>query len=258
MGIFHFNQSSYSKAGKGVEKDAKTLIRPLLFFTEYFGKYSKILLANILYLLLCIPVITVGPATAGYTYVLKTLESGKHAFVASDFLEHFRKNLLQGFLMFLINLVVGYSMFLVIANFNVKELAQLQNFFVPLLVISILLVIMNFYIWPMMVTYDLSFPALLKNGFLFALVRLPMNLLIFAAFLLVIAVVFALVYFLSALLSALFGMTAIDFRVFAVFGVIAAVFIGTSMPAFLAVFSVMPAIRKNMEGAAQKAEREEE
>ena len=256
MGIFSFNQGSYSKAGKGVEKDAKTLVRPLLFFTEYFGKYGKILLANVLYLVLCIPVITIGPATAGYTYVLKTLESGKHSFVASDFFEHFRKNLLQGFLMSLINLLVGYSMFLVIANFNVKELAHLQNFFMPLMVISILTAIMNFYIWPMMVTYDLSFPALLKNGFLFALIRLPMNLLIFVAFLLVLAIVFAVVYFLSALLSAMFGLTGIDPRVFAIFGVIAAVFIGTSMPAFLSVFSVMPTIRKNMEGADKKPEEE--
>ena len=75
MGIFSFNQGSYSKAGKGVEKDAKTLVRPLLFFTEYFGKYGKILLANVLYLVLCIPVITIGPATAGYTYVLKKAEN---------------------------------------------------------------------------------------------------------------------------------------------------------------------------------------
>ncbi len=254
MGIFSFNQSSYSREGKGVDKDEKTLIRPLLFFAEYFGKYGKILLASILYMVFCIPVITIGPATAGYTYVLKTLENGKHSFVVSDFLEQFKKNLLQGFLMSLINLLVGYSMFLVIANFKVQELARLQNFFLPLLAVSILLVIMNFYIWPMMVTYDLSFPALLKNGFLFALIRLPINLLIFVAFLSVLAIVFAAVYFLSALLSAVFGLTGIDPRVFAVFGLIAAVFLGVSMPSFLSVFFVMPALRKNMEGADTKAE----
>ena len=83
-----------------------------------------------------------------------------------------------------------------------------------------------------------------------------MNLLIFVAFLLVLAIVFAVVYFLSALLSAMFGLTGIDPRVFAIFGVIAAVFIGTSMPAFLSVFSVMPTIRKNMEGADKKPEEE--
>lgn len=250
MGIFSFNQGGYSRSGKGVEKDEKRLIRPLLFFVEYFRKYSKILLANVLYLLLCIPIVTIGPATAGYVYVLKTLEAGKHSFVVSDFFEHFRKNLLQGFLMSLLNLLVGYSLFLVIANFNVIQ--QLQNFFVPLLVVCILVSIMNFYIWPMMVIYDLSMPALLKNGFLFALIRLPMNLVIFVAFLLIIGVVFGVVYFLSALLSALFGLTGVDITVLAVLGIIGTVFLGSSMPSFLTVFYVMPTIRKNMEGADEK------
>ncbi len=250
MGIFSFNQGSYARAGKGVEKGDRQLIRPLLFFTEYFGKYGRILKANVLYLLLCLPMITIGPATAGYTYILKSLEKGEHPFVFSDFFEHFRKNWLQGVLMSLINLLVCYSLFLVIANFN--TIPHLQNFFLPLLVAGILVVIMNFYIWPMMVIYDLSFGALLKNGFLFALIRLPINLVILVVLLLMVAIVYGAVYFLAALVSSMFQLTTVDTRLLTALGVIAAVFIGSSMPAFLTVFSVMPSIRKYMEGADTK------
>ncbi len=250
MGIFGFNQNSYYGSGKGVAKDGKELIRPLLFFVQYFGKYGRILKANSLYLLLCLPIVTIGPATAGYTYVLKTLEKREYSFVVSDFFEHFRKNWLQGVLMSLINLLVGYSLFLVIANFN--TIPHLQNFFLPLLVASVLVTIMNFYIWPMMVVYDLSFGSLLKNGFLFALIRLPMNLLILALLLLVIGLVYGLVYFLAALVSSMFQLTTVDTRLLTALGVIATVFIGSSMPAFLSVFSVMPSIRKHMEGADTK------
>ncbi len=250
MGILSFNQGSYTSAGKGVEKDEKTLIRPLLFFVEYFSKYGKILKANVLYLLLCLPVVTAGPAMAGYTYVLKTLEKREHSFVFSDFFEHFRKNWLQGFLMSLVNLLVGYSLFLVVANFQI--IPHLQNFLFPLLVAAVLVIIMNFYIWPMMVIYDLSFGSLLKNGFLFALIRLPINLVILVLWLLVIALVYGGVYFLSALVSAMFQLTGVDLSLMAVLGIVATVFLGSSMPAFLSVFSVMPSIRKHMEGADTK------
>ncbi len=245
MGIFSFNQGSYYSAGKGVQKDEPTLIRPLLFFVEFFGKYGKILKTTLLYLLCCIPVITVGPATAGYVQVLKTLEAGQPVFAASDFFEHLKKNWLQGFLMMLVNLVFGYSVFLVVANFHV--LPQLQNFLIPLGVVAAFLLIMNFYIWPMMVSYDLPFFALLKNSFLLTMIRLPVNLLVAVLFLAVVALFALLAYLLAALLCAGSGMTTIDFQVFRIMLLLVFGFIGVAFPAFLAVYGVMPTLRKYME-----------
>jgi len=50
------------------------------------------------------------------------------------------------------------------------------------LFVNVLIIMMDFYIYPMMVTYDISFPALIKNGLIFALVKLFPNLLAAAVF----------------------------------------------------------------------------
>ena len=66
-----FGLFDYSKPGKGVDKNGPQKKRFFHFFELYFRKFWKLITLNMLYVLFCIPIVTIGPATAAMTYILK-------------------------------------------------------------------------------------------------------------------------------------------------------------------------------------------
>ena len=110
MGLF----GNYAKEGPGVKKDEPQKKRFFYFFELYFRKFGKLITLSLLYSLFIlpifivthfvllgntfacifylIPILTVGPATAGATYVLRNFAREEPTFLAGDFFEAFRSN----------------------------------------------------------------------------------------------------------------------------------------------------------------------
>ena len=67
---------NYEKPGKGVGKNEREKKRFFQFFDLFFRKLGRLVQLNLLYILFCIPVVTIGPATAAMTKILReyTLE----------------------------------------------------------------------------------------------------------------------------------------------------------------------------------------
>ena len=80
MGLFN----SYTKEGKGIDKKPDNRLRIVVFFDIYIRKFWNLILLNILYLLFCIPIVTIGPATAAMTKILRNYAREEHAFIWSD------------------------------------------------------------------------------------------------------------------------------------------------------------------------------
>ncbi len=163
MGLFN----NYMKEGKGVEKGEKTP-RLILFFQVYFRKFWNLIILNMIYVLFCIPIVTIGPATAGMTKILRNYAREEHAFVWGDFIETFKKNFKQAFLYSVVDLFV--TAFLVLDLLSVQNVPN--RIIVVLSMAAILLsftiwTFMRYYIYPMMITFKLTFRQLLKNAFIF-------------------------------------------------------------------------------------------
>lgn len=75
-----FGLFNYSKPGPGVDKNGPKKKRFFLFFELYFRKFWKMIELNLLFLVCCIPIVTIGPAIAGMTYVLRNYALGKAHF----------------------------------------------------------------------------------------------------------------------------------------------------------------------------------
>lgn len=132
----------------------------------------------VLTIFLCIPVITVGPAQAGFTYILRNYSREEHAFIWSDFIENARKNFKQ-------SLIVSGIDFLVtcIILFALKVYFVINNNSLMLTVATTLMILllgiymsMHLYIYPMMVTFKLTTKQLYKNSLFFGLGKLLPNL----------------------------------------------------------------------------------
>ena len=127
-------------------------------------------------LLLLIPCILItGPVQAGLAYVTRNWSRDEHAFIWSDFKGAVKENWKQGLgvsaitALLPIILYVGYQFYGQQAQTNVI-------FMVPqmlLVMICVVWALSLVFMYPMMVTYKVSFGQLIKNSMVIAIGRLP-------------------------------------------------------------------------------------
>ena len=121
-----------------------------------------------LYVFFCIPVVTIGPATAGFTKIMRNFAREEHAFLWGDFIETFKKNFKQAFLFSVIDLLV-YG-FLILDFFALQAVTNRLMMIISMAAIFLTLTVwtfMHYYIYSMMITFDLTLRQLLKNAFIF-------------------------------------------------------------------------------------------
>jgi uncharacterized membrane protein YesL len=174
-----FGLFDYSKPGKGVRKDEPKGTRFVYFWKLFGRKFWQLCGLNLLYLLFCIPIVTIGPANAGFTYVLRNLATEQPVFMFSDFWDAFKLNWKQSFVYSLLLAVVAVVVVVSVQFYNVNTDAH-SWMIVPAalcIFIGLIIILMTFYVMLMIVTLDLSLKSILKNALILAIVCLKTNLL---------------------------------------------------------------------------------
>jgi uncharacterized membrane protein YesL len=129
-------------------------------------------------LLLCIPVVTVGPAQAGFTYLLRNYAREEHAFVWWDFKDNALKNMKQSLAICVIDFIATIVMGITI-NFYSSYMGNgiISAIASGLVILAfIIFLMMHIYIYPMLVTFKLTVKQLYKNAFVFAVIKFLPNL----------------------------------------------------------------------------------
>lgn len=205
-----FGLFDHESSGVGIPKEPQNRGKIKGFFQIYFRRFWKLAFLNLLYILFCIPIFTIGPATAGVTRVLKNYSQETHAYVFMDFWSSFKKNFKQSFIVGIADVFILLSIF---SGFLVYPSLAKQSgniiwyvFFIIVASISAILLIMNFYIFLMIVTTNIKLKDIIKNSFMLAFIEFKKNLLTSAIVILTLAVTTVLVIFYSNLLVfTLFG-----------------------------------------------------
>lgn len=195
-----FGLFDYSKPGKGVRKDEPQKPRFLYFWELYFRKFWKLCQLNLLYVLFCLPVVTIGPATAGFVYVLRNMSNEQPIFLFSDFWDSFKANWKQS-LAYSILMAVCAVVVSVSVQFYTANSGQYGWMIVPAaltLFVGLILILMSFYVMLMIVTLDLPLKAILKNAAILSIVCIKTNLLtlFFTAVLVFACILFPVIGFL--------------------------------------------------------------
>jgi uncharacterized membrane protein YesL len=199
-----FGLFDYSRPGKGVSKDEPQKPRFLHFWELFFRKFWKLIQLDLLFIAFCLPLVTVGPAVAGFTYVLRNMATERPVFLFSDFWDGFKNNLLQSFIYSLM-LLAASVVISVSWGFYQANLGLSQFMIIPLALcgmLALLAVFTSFYIPLMIVTLDLKLFAIIKNAAILSLVCLKSNLLtlFFAALILAASVLASLLFPFAAFL----------------------------------------------------------
>ena len=164
-----------TKEGPGVSKNAPQKKRFFLFWELYFRKFFKLIQANFLFLLFSLPVVTVGLAEVGLTYITRNYAREKHAFVWGDFVDTIKKNWKQALPIGLINLI-GLG----VLAFNIDFYRSHAIMCAVAMLMFLVFTFMRYYIPLMIITFKLSWKQLYKNALIFAFVAIFRNLLITA------------------------------------------------------------------------------
>ncbi len=177
MGNFLGGMFDPTREGPGVSKDGPQKKRFFLFFEIYFRKFTKIVLLNLIYVLVCLPIVTIGPATAAMAYCMRNFTREEHADI-SDFFDQFKKNFWQSLLVSVIQLVCfGVITFGLFFYYSLMSQGNVLGFFgfCVALMAAVLFVFMSYYIYMLIVTFKQTLRQLIKNSFLFAFLGLGRN-----------------------------------------------------------------------------------
>ncbi len=225
MSIFTTNK----KEGKGISKDVSEKTGIALFFEIFFRRFWKLIEINFVYVLFCLPIVTIGPATAGMTKVVKNFSIQRHAYIWTDFFDSFKQNFKKSFFIGIIDIIAIAGMGTGIWLYpDLVEKTGDEKWYILLcmtITMAVIFIIANFYIYLMIVSTELSLKEIVKNAVFLTFIALKKNLvtvLIFAG-ITAVSVVLAIYYQIFLMLMA---------------------FVPASILAFIVAFNCYPIVQK--------------
>ncbi len=130
---------------------------------------------TVMYCLGALIVFTYGIVNVGTTYILRNLIKGEPIFLIHDFFyaikRNFKQGMIMGFIDVLITVVLAYDAMLSFANMAVFP----KFLFFAFIMLTIVWFIMRFYIYNVLITFDLSTFKIIKNAFIFSALGLKRN-----------------------------------------------------------------------------------
>ncbi len=184
-GFFGF--FNYDKEGPGVYKDGPQKKTFVVFFETFFRNFWKFIMLNVVYSLISVPIVTNGIANVGLTNVVRNTARDKHSFGLSDFFETIKKNLKQAIIAGLINTVVFAVLIFDLSFFSrLKGTAGVVSCGVALAIL-ITFIMMNFYLWTLIITFKYTIKQAYSVSFKLAFLNFKNSLLIFVVNILIIA-----------------------------------------------------------------------
>lgn len=189
------------------------------FFT-IMNRAADLIVLNVIYLLCCIPIITIGPATTALFYVTTKMTQGEDAYVVRNFFKSFKQNFVQSLVLWLLMLLFGafvavdlWCVFFVDFGFN--------DFAMPFIFIITLLYLMTCaYVFPLQSRFENKIRYTIKNALLLSFYNLPFTVIFIAVFALEVFVIvrylpYALaLYLLFAIAAVAYGVSYLYMRIF--------------------------------------------
>lgn len=147
-------------------------------FIRFLNRVGDLLILNILMIICCIPIITVGAACTAMHYVLLKIMRDEEGYLIRGFFKSFVQNFKQATLTWLLMLLViavyvGDAVIFVYSGIEFPRLLMMA-----VLAVGIILLIISIYIFPLLARFDNTIKNTIKNSALLAFANLPKTLLI--------------------------------------------------------------------------------
>lgn len=149
-------------------------------FFSFFSRLADLFWLNLLYIICCIPIVTIGAATTALYYVTLKMAKDEESYITKSFFKSFKDNFKQATIIWLIFFVILIIMVtdLFIINggtfdniFNNKSISN-----IVLVAVGIIGMVVTFiltYVFPLLARFDNTVKNTIKNAFLISVRHLP-------------------------------------------------------------------------------------
>lgn len=144
-------------------------------FMQALGKMADLMWLNILTMICCIPIITIGPSLTAMNYMALKIVRDEECYITRGFFKSFKENFKQG-------TVIGLLMLLVVAilagDFYILKHMELGKFLqVAVTAVAVLVVFTLMYVFPVLAKFENTIWRTIKNAFLMSIMQFPKTIL---------------------------------------------------------------------------------
>ncbi|MEH7414437.1 DUF624 domain-containing protein [Neobacillus drentensis] len=169
-------------------------------FYAVVDRLSNLFILNIFWILSCLPIVTIVPATTAMFSVVRQWQLHQDTSVVRNYFRYFRENFKQSFLIGLIWTVISVILYLNYFYLNQDQTGARFIILIPLLLISLLFTGTSAYLFSVISHYEMTWKRAITSSFFMAIANFPITLIMMGVFILLVAVlmyqpVFTLILF---------------------------------------------------------------
>lgn len=144
---------------------------------QALNKVADLLILNMLALLCCLPVVTIGASMTALHYQMIKMVRGEECYVAKGFFKSFKENFKQATVIWLILLVayavlIGDYVIMIKANWNYSTIYK-----GTIIAMSIVVLFVNVFIFPILARFSNTTKQTFKNALAISVIQFPKTIL---------------------------------------------------------------------------------
>ncbi len=144
---------------------------------QFLNKVADLMWLNLLTLLCCIPVITIGASLTSAHYVALKMRRNEEGYIAKEFFKAFKMNFKQSTLIWLILLVIAAVIGADLYIIKETDLGIPEAFRVIIMAVGLLVVFMAVWVFPVQAKFVNTIGQTMKNAFSLSVIQIPKTLL---------------------------------------------------------------------------------
>ncbi|MCM1541520.1 MAG: DUF624 domain-containing protein [Blautia sp.] len=144
---------------------------------QALGKVADLMWLNILTMICCIPIITIGPSLTAMNYMALKIVRNEECYITKGFFKSFKENFLQGMVIGIISLAVLLILvgdFVLLRNPDLGFSKYLQ---ILITIVAVLFLFTELYVYPVLAKFANTIFRTIKNAFLMSIMQFPKTLL---------------------------------------------------------------------------------
>lgn len=146
------------------------------------NKLGDLLWLNILTLVCCIPIVTIGPSLTAMSYVVLKIARNEEGYITRSFFKSFKANLKQGII---IGLILIFVLLVLAGDFFIINYSGLEfNSIMRSILLAILFFVLftSMFVFPVLAKFENTVFNTIKNAFLIGIAQLPKTILMMVLF----------------------------------------------------------------------------
>ena len=160
-------------------------------FFRAMSRVADLLILNVIFVICCIPIVTIGPAHTALFYMTMKMVRNEESYIIRGFFHSFKQNLKQGIIINLIMLAAGFLLWLDIRIVGTSLQGTMKSAMTILMLMMAFIYVMVFiYVYPVLAKFFNTIRNTFVNSLLMAIRHLPQTILMMVVSVLPVAILF--------------------------------------------------------------------